>query len=97
MAVMLFDVEYATPMAPATEIDFEGKVVRDWVIASVAVEPLEEDAASLDNYKSLLASQEVWETDFDSVMSGVISVIGTSDNDIGGLFGDDDFLPNGDS
>lgn len=100
MAVMLFDVEYPAVVSPPTQINIVSNLSRPWVVASIAVEPLDPDTASLDNYKSKLIRSllppETWDTDFDGPLGGLLSVIGTSDNDIGGLFGPDDFLPNGD-
>jgi hypothetical protein len=49
-----------------------------------------------DNYKAKLMRHMVqppWSQDFTSVMGIILTIIGQSDNIIGGLFGTADFLP----
>lgn len=52
--------------------------------------------ATSDNYKAKLMRRMLpppYNSDFGSMISRLVTVIGQSDNLIGGLFGTDDFLP----
>jgi hypothetical protein len=55
-----------------------------------------EELAQIDNYKSKLA-RSLMPPPFDNRLASnigkLLTVIGTGDNDIGGLFGEEDFLP----
>lgn len=49
-----------------------------------------------DNYKAKVMRRQLpppYNSDFGAVVSSILTVIGQSDNLIGGLFGKDDFLP----
>lgn len=99
MAVMAFDVEYASAaQAPPPTISIHSNAVRSFVVSSIAVEAFDVLDGTEDNYKGKVMRgllKHPWDTSWGSGLSDVLTVIGSVDNDIGGLFGDD-FLPNGD-
>ncbi len=89
MTVMYDEVQTASAI---TVVSSKSK---PWVAVSIAVES-NAPADSLDNYKSKLLRRTLpppYDTRFSSTLGKVLTVIGTSDNEIGGLFGEDDFLP----
>lgn len=67
-----------------------------WLLLSVAVESFNTVAESVDNYKSKVLRKSLpppYDSRLSSNLGKLLTVIGTSDNDIGGLFGTADFLP----
>jgi hypothetical protein len=68
---------------------------KPWLAVAASIESVDVDA-SLDNYKSKLL-RGMWPPPYNSRLSSnlgkLLTVIGTSDNDLGGLFGSEDFLP----
>lgn len=70
-------------------------LAKPWVAVSLAVES-DEPVISPDNYKSKLLRRTFpppYDNRSSSTLGKVLTVIGTSDNEIGGLYGEDDFLP----
>lgn len=94
LAVLAMDEFYdAIQIAPA--ITASSSLSKPWVAVSLAVESAE-PPASVDNYKSKLLRRTMpppYDQRLASTLGKLLTVIGTSDNEIGGLFGDDDFLP----
>jgi len=100
MTVMAFDVDYtAANQVPPPAIGINSNLSRAFVVSSIAVEAFDVLDGTEDNYKGKLMRgllKHPWDTSWGSGLSDVLTVIGSVDNDIGGLFGSDDFLPNGD-
>jgi len=94
-AVLAMDDFYDTiQVAPA--ITASSSLSKPWVAVSLAIESAEVPA-SVDNYKSKLLRRTMpppYDQRLASTLGKILTVIGTSDNEIGGLFGADDFLPN---
>jgi hypothetical protein len=94
LAVLAMEVLYETPQtAPA--ITAMSSASARWLALAVAVESAEGEASE-DNYKSKLLRHSLpppYDTRFSSNLGKLLTVIGTSDNEIGGLYGDADFLP----
>jgi hypothetical protein len=79
----------------APTISVRSSLSKPWVAVSIAIESADLPPAT-DNYKSKLLRRTLpppYDTRASSTLGKVLTVIGTSDNEIGGLFGDDDFLP----
>lgn len=100
MTVMLMDVEYATgPQAPPSAVTIAASASKAWIVASIAVEAFDVLDGTEDNYKGKVMRgllKDPWDTEWGSGISDILTVVGSIDNDIGGLFGDEDFLPDGD-
>jgi hypothetical protein len=79
--------------APA--ITMGSSAAHPWLAAAASIES-EEGVEAIDNYKSKLL-RGMWPPPYNAKLSSnlgkLLTVIGTSDNDLGGLFGDEDFLP----
>lgn len=85
--------------APPTNFTIVADTNLFWMVSAISVEAYDVNAASEDNYKGKVMRgmlKDPWDTSWGSGLSDVLTIIGSSDNDIGGLFGEDDFLPNGD-
>lgn len=97
----VFTVEYDDPIAPPGVITVVSDGSSPYIFTSISIEALDPTDATEDNYKGKLMRSMLpsppWDTSFDSDLGKVLTVIGASDNDIGGSFGDDDFLPDGDA
>jgi len=95
LAVLAMDDFYDTiQVAPA--ITVSSSLSKPWVAVSLAIESAEMPA-SVDNYKSKLLRRTMpppYDQRLASTLGKILTVIGTCDNEIGGLFGEDDFLPN---
>ncbi len=94
--IEVVDVEYPDPITPAPLLSVGSSLSKPWTVFSVVFESLDSVIGSLDNYKSKLL-RGMWPPPFDNRFSSnlgkLLTVIGTSDNDLGGLFGAEDFLP----
>jgi hypothetical protein len=94
--IEVVDVEYEEPITPAPVLSVSSSLNKPWSVFSVAFEPFDPEQGSPDNYKSKLL-RGMWPPPYNVRLSGnlgkLLTVIGTSDNDLGGLFGDEDFLP----
>lgn len=93
-ALQLVDASYATAQTAPTLVVTSSQN-RPWLVASVIIEAYNTETASDDNYKSKLIRKmwpKMYNTSITSNLGKLLTVIGTSDNDIGGLYGDDDFL-----
>jgi len=79
--------------APA--ITMGSSAAHPWLAAAASIESVDVDT-SPDNYKSKLL-RGMWPPPYNRRLSSnlgkLLTIIGTSDNDLGGLFGDEDFLP----
>jgi hypothetical protein len=98
LTVVVFDTEYAEASI-ITPVTIETDSSQPWIVASLAVESYDQLDATLDNHRGKLLRRLLktpWDTSWGSNVSNVLTAIGSVDNDIGGLFGDD-FLPNGDN
>lgn len=94
LAVLAMD-EFYDDIGIAPAITAVSSLSKPWVAVSLAVES-EELPASVDNYKSKLLRRTMpppYDQRLSSTLGKVLTVIGTDDNEIGGLFGEDDFLP----
>ncbi len=94
--IEVVDVEYDDPTGPTPLLTVASSRNKPWTVFSVAIEPLDAEIGTDDNYKSKVL-RSMWPPPYDSRFSSnlgkLLTVIGSSDNDIGGLFGADDFLP----
>lgn len=96
LALMVCDEEYEETASPVALLTVNSSLNKPWQVGSIAIEPYEVTAESVDNYKSKLLRRTLpppYDTRLSSRLGKLLAIIGTSDNDIGGLFGDDDFLP----
>jgi len=80
----------------AVAITMSSSASLPWFVTAASIESEVVGETSLDNYKSKIL-RGMWPPPYNNRLSGnlgkLLTVIGTSDNDLGGLFGDDDFLP----
>jgi hypothetical protein len=94
--IEVIDVEYPDPVSPAPVLSVGSSLNKPWTVFSVVFEALEPFLGARDNYKSKLL-RGMWPPPYNSRLSSnlgkLLTVIGTSDNDLGGLFGVEDFLP----
>ena len=90
------DVEYEALVTPPSTLTVISSKNKPWMVFSVAIEPLDPVPESLDNFKSKVL-RSLWPPPYDVRLSSdlgkLLTIIGTSDNDLGGLFGSEDFLP----
>jgi hypothetical protein len=94
LAVMCMDT-FRDAVGVVPTVTVRSSLNKPWTAVSLAVES-ENPASSSDNYKSKLLRSTFpppYDNRFSSTLGKVLTVIGTSDNEIGGLYGDDDFLP----
>lgn len=92
--VLAMSKRYDTTGVAAT-ISVRSSLSKPWLAVSLGVESAELLSPE-DNYKSKLLRRTLpppYDTRVSSTIGKLLTVIGTSDNEIGGLFGDDDFLP----
>ena len=95
-ACIWMDDVYDAPISPAPQIVVASNQTKQWLALATAVESFESIPESVDNYKSKLLRRTLpppYDTRLASKLGKLLAIIGTSDNDIGGLFGDADFLP----
>ena len=91
------DREYTDIITTAPNLTLLTTIAGQWMVFSVAIESADPTAVSQDSYKAKLLRKMVptppYDTRFTSNLGKILTVIGSSDNDLGGLFGDADFLP----
>lgn len=94
------DREYVDTVVTAPNLTLRTTINGQWMVFSVAIEAADPNDVSRDTYKAKVLRSMVpmppYDTRFQSDFGKILTVIGSSDNDIGGLFGAADFLPNGD-
>jgi hypothetical protein len=94
------DREYAAVTTTVAALALRTTINGQWMVFSVAIESEDPLSVSQDSYKAKILRGMLpsppYDTRFQSNLGKILTVIGTSDNDIGGLFGAADFLPDGD-
>ncbi len=94
--IEVVDVEYEDPVSPAPDLNVGSSLNKPWTVFSVVFEAIDPTLGTKDNYKSKVL-RGMWPPPYNTRLSSnlgkLLTVIGTSDNDLGGLFGDEDFLP----
>lgn len=97
LALMVADAEYIEAQAVIPDVIVKSTHNGVWVTIGDPMEPVVAAAVDMDNYKAKLLRQSMpppYDTRLESNLGLLLTVIGTSDNEIGGLYGDDDFLSN---
>ena len=96
IALVVYDVEHANATTAATWTVHSNASGR-YLAVTFTIEPIVDVPASFDNYKTKVL-RSLFTPPYDPRLSTplgkLLAVIGKLDNDIGGLFGDADFLPN---
>lgn len=96
LALLLVDVEYEDTISPATDLTVVSSVSDVWATLSETIESYNAEGISLDSYKAKIL-RKMWPAPFDATFNSqlgrLLTAVGGSDNEIGGLFGVDDFLP----
>ncbi len=96
LALMVADVEYTSAFVTIPDVLVKSTHNGVWVTIGDPLDPLVAAAAGIDNYKSKLLRRTMpppYDSRLSSNLGKLLTVIGTSDNEIGGLYGSDDFLP----
>lgn len=94
--IEVVDVEYPDPISPTPLLSIGSSLNKPWTVFSVVFEARDPLLGTQDNYKSKVL-RGMWPPPYNTRLSSnlgkLLTIIGTSDNDLGGLFGDEDFLP----
>lgn len=94
LAAVLVDEELETTINPLNVRSVAGNISMVWVSATVVLEPVVSLASSFDNYKTKMLRSFMpapYDAGLSTPLGQLLAVIGRADNDIGGLFGSDDF------
>jgi hypothetical protein len=90
------DSTYMSPVTTVTAVTVRSSVSGQFVVVSLALEPIDSSAISYDTYKAKIL-RGMWPPPYNNSITSnlgvILTAIGGSDNDIGGLFGSQDFLP----
>ena len=96
-AAMLVETTFPSVTASVPALTVRSSLSDPWIVTSIAIEPDDPNDLTFDSYKAKVLRSMVPSPPFDtrlkSNLGKLLTVIGNSDNDIGGRFGDDDFLP----
>lgn len=99
-AAMFVEATYPNVTASVAAMTVRSSLSDPWIVTSVAVEPSDPNNTNLDSYKAKILRSMMpsppYDTRLKANLGKLLTVIGNSDNDIGGRFGDDDFLPDED-
>lgn len=96
LAMFAGDIEYADATPTINDVSVRSTHNGVWVTQALILEPEVGLPDTFDNYKSKLLRQTMpppYDTRITSNLGKLLTVIGTSDNEVGGLYGSDDFLP----
>lgn len=96
-AMLVADEEFSTITATTPTHTVRADASGEYIGLRFALEPIVDVADTYDNYKAKLLRSfvaEPYDTSMSTPLGKLLTVVGTIDNDIGGLMGAADFLPN---
>jgi hypothetical protein len=100
LSTMVVDHTFEAPTSPLDVLSVHTDINDEWMVFVLPLEAITALADSLDSFKAKIMRSTFpppYDASWGGPLGALLTVVGGSDNDIGGLFGKSDFLPNGDT